>query len=109
MSGLWNARSVKRDQSLGNPSISRFVPRLTVSPTFHVLPRMIIDLHPLPMLLVAGDELLMQRVFLVDVMPGGIVEDDGQADGVGIVHHVPRRHHRAAGPEVADGRDLAQV
>src|SRR5690349_7206156 len=50
------------------------------------------DLHSIPMLLVALNEFLVQLSHLVRVMGGRVVEDDGQADVVGIIHHFPRRH-----------------
>jgi hypothetical protein len=44
----------------------------------------IIDLDLLPVLLVGGDELLVQVVLLVDVVAPVIVEGNAQADVIGV-------------------------
>ena len=60
----------------------------------------VVNLHAIPVGLVAGDEVLVEGVLLVDVVAFGVVEDDGEADGVGVIDDFAGswRGHR---PEVA--------
>src|SRR3954466_10800333 len=68
----------------------------------------VIHLDAFPVLFVAGDELFVEVVDLVDVVGGGVVEDDGEADGVGVVDDVAWGHGGDAGPDMADGRDFPE-
>ena len=50
----------------------------------------------------------VQRVLLVDVVPGHVVQDHGEADGIGVVNHVARCIGGSAGPELPNGGHLPQ-
>src|SRR3954451_1827494 len=69
----------------------------------------IVDLYPLPMLPIPGDKLLVQRVLLVDVVPRDVVQHNAEPDIVRVVHDLPRCHRGSTCPEVAHGRNLAEV
>jgi hypothetical protein len=68
----------------------------------------VVDLDAGPVGVVAGDEFLVEGVVLIEVVGGGVVEGDGQADGVGVVDDVAGGHGGVAGLELADGGDLGE-
>ena len=69
----------------------------------------IINLHAVPVVFVAGDELFVQLVHLINVMAGRIVEDDGQANAVGVVDDLAWRHRGLAGPDMTNGGNGAEI
>jgi YD repeat-containing protein len=68
----------------------------------------VIHLHARPELLVAGHEVQVQRMDLVGIVGGQIVQSYAQADLVAVVDHRPGRHGGLAGPGVMHAGDLAQ-
>lgn len=68
----------------------------------------VVDLDACPVFFVAGDEFFVEGVVLVEVVGGGVVEENGEADGVGVVDDVARGHGGEAGLEGADGGDFGK-
>lgn len=70
--------------------------------------REIVDLDPVPVLLVSFEEVDVKRVVLIDYIAGLVIEDGCDGDVISRIDHLTGSFSRAAGKEMADGRNFGE-
>ena len=68
----------------------------------------VINLHTLPVRLVAANKVEMERMRLINIVGGAVIKNHTQADVVRVINDIARRHRRSAEPDVLYAGDLAE-